>query len=115
MIEKIKFDYSPKTTPLSHQIEAIDYIKNHDLVPLFDEQGLGKSKMVIDALCSNIKSKDIDGALIVCKKTLLFNWKNEILKHSHLFPVILSGTKRQRGRSFLTYGHFYIVNYELLV
>ena len=115
MVEKIKFDYSPKTTPLSHQIDAIEYIKKHDIVPLFDEQGLGKSKMVIDALCSNIESQEIDGALIVCKKTLLDMWKNEILKHSHLFPVVLSGTKRQKGRSFLTYGHFYIVNYESLV
>ncbi|HJH27813.1 MAG TPA: helicase [Methanophagales archaeon] len=115
MVEKIKFDYSPKTTPLSHQIEAIEYIKKHDIVPLFDEQGLGKSKMVIDALCSNIESKEINGALIVCKKTLIDTWKNEIQKHSHLFPVVLSGTKRQRGRSFLTYGHFYIVNYESLV
>ena len=115
MVEKIKFDYSPKTIPFSHQIEAIDYIKRHDIVPLFDEQGLGKSKMVIDALCSNIESKEIDGALIVCKKTLLHTWKNEILRHSHLFPVVLSGTKRQKGRSFLTYGQFYIVNYESLV
>ncbi len=115
MVEKIKFDYSPKTPPLRHQIEAIDYIKKHNIIPLFDEQGLGKSKMVIDALCSNIESKEIDGALIVCKKTLLYTWKNEILKHSHLFPVVLSGSKRQRGRSFLTYGHFYIVNYESLI
>jgi len=115
MTEKIIFDYSPKTKPLKHQIEAITYIRSHDIVPLFDEQGLGKSKMVIDALCSNIENKEIDGALIVCKKTLLYTWKNEILKHSHLFPVVLSGTKRQRGRSFLTYGHFYIVNYESLI
>lgn len=112
---KIKFDYSSKTEPLSHQIVAIEYIKSHSNVPLFDEQGLGKSKMVIDALCSDIESKKIDGAIIVCKKTLLYTWKNEILKHSHLFPVVLSGTKRQRGRSFSTYGHFYIVNYESLL
>ncbi len=115
MVEKIKFDYSTRTPPLRHQIEAIDYIKKHNIIPLFDEQGMGKSKMVIDALCSNIESKEIDGALIVCKKTLLYTWKNEILKHSHLFPVVLSRSKRQRGRSFLTYGHFYIVNYESLI
>lgn len=115
MVEKIKFDFSPKTTPLSHQVEAIDYVKNHNIIPLFDEQGMGKSKTVIDALCSNIENKEIDGALIVCKKTLLYTWKNEILKHSHLFPVVLSGSKRQKGRSFLTYGHFYIVNYESLL
>ena len=115
MVQKIKFDYSPRTPPLRHQIEAIDYIKKHNIIPLFDEQGMGKSKMVIAALCSNIESKEIDSALIVCKKTLLYTWKKEILKHSHLFPVVLSGSKRQRGRSFLTYGHFYIVNYESLI
>jgi len=115
MVEKIKFDYSPKTAPLSHQIDAIDYIKWHNIVPLFDEQGLGKSKMVIDALCSNIERQEIDGVLIVCKKTLLNTWEKEIQKHSHLFPIVLSGTKRQKERSFLTFGHFYIANYESLV
>jgi len=112
MNKKIEFDYSPKTIPLSHQVEVIDYIKKHHTVPLFDEQGLGKSKMVIDALCSNIESHEIEGALIICKKTLLSTWKNEVLKHSHLFPVVLYGSKRQKGRLFLTYAHFYIVNYE---
>jgi len=114
MIKKIKFNYSPKTVPLSHQVEAINYIKKHDTTPLFDEQGLGKSKTVIDALCSNIENKEIEGALIVCKKILIKTWKDEILKHTHLFPVVLVGTKNQRGRSFLIYGHFYIVNYELI-
>lgn len=115
MVKRVKFNYCPKTIPLSHQVEAINYIKNHDIVPLFDEQGLGKSKMVIDALCSNIENKKIDGVLVVCKKTLLYTWKNEILKHSHLFPVVLTGARSQRERAFLTYGHFYIVNYEALL
>ena len=115
MIDKIEFDYKTKTTPLRHQIEGIDYIKKNDIIPLFDEQGLGKSKMVIDALCSNIEEKKIDGAIIICKKSLLTTWKNEILKHSHLFPIIFSGTKSTRGRSLLTFGHFYIINYETLI
>ena len=115
MTKKITFDYSPKTKSLKHQIEATNYIQTHNIVPLFDEQGLGKSKTVIDALCLNIKSKQIDGALIICKKSLLHTWKNEVLKHSHLFPVILSGSKSQRNRSFLTYGHFYIANYESII
>jgi SNF2 family DNA or RNA helicase len=115
VIEKISFDYSSKTKPLNHQVEAIEYIKIHENVPLFDEQGLGKSKIVIDALCQNIKEKIIDGALIVCKKTLLYTWKNEIEKHSNLFAIVLDGSKRQRGRMLITYGHFYIVNYECLI
>jgi SNF2 family DNA or RNA helicase len=101
--------------PLSHQVEAINYIVNHDNIPLFDEQGLGKSKIVIDALCKNIEDKIIDGAFIICKKTLLYNWKNEIDRHSHLFSVIMDGSKGQRGRKFITFSHFYIVNYETVI
>ena len=112
---KISFNFDSKTKPLSHQIEAIEYVRSHEIVALFDEQGLGKSKIVIDALSQNLKDKSIDGVLIVCKKTLLYTWKNEIEKHSDLFAVVLEGTKRQRGRTLITYGHFYIVNYEGLI
>jgi len=115
MKKKLSFDYHPKTTPMSHQIEAIEFIKKNDIVPLFDEQGLGKSKEVIDALCSNIETGKIEGSLIICKKSLIYTWKNEILKHSHLFPVIISGNKNIRGKSYLTYGQFYIINYETLI
>ncbi len=115
MINKIEFDYTSKTIPMNHQIDVIEYIKRNNIIPLFDEQGLGKSKMVIDALCSNIEKKEIDGSIIVCKKSLLYTWKNEIEKHSHLFPVVLEGTKNRRNRSFLTFSHFYIVNYESLI
>ncbi len=115
LTEKLSFDFESKTKPLSHQIEAIEYVRGHENVALFDEQGLGKSKIVIDALSQNFKEKSIDGALIVCKKTLLYTWKNEIEKHSYLFAVVLDGTKRQRGRILITYGHFYIVNYESLI
>ena len=115
LAKKLSFDFESKTKPLSHQIEAIEYVRSHENVALFDEQGLGKSKIVIDALSQNLKEKSIDGALIVCKKTLLYTWKNEIEKHSNLFAIVLDGTKRQRGRTLITYGHFYIVNYESLI
>lgn len=115
MIKKIKFNYNPKTDPFSHQIEAINYIKKNKIVALFDEQGLGKTKIIIDALSWNIKNKDIDKALIVCKKHLIKTWYDEVLKHSHLYPVIITGSKNLRGRSFLALGQFYIVNYELII
>ncbi len=115
MMSKVKFDYSPRTKPLPHQVEAIQYVATHDSIPLFDEQGLGKSKIIIDALCQNLRDKEIDGAIIVCKKTLLYMWRNEISKHSNLLSIVLDGAKRQRGRSLITFGQFYIVNYETLI
>jgi SWI/SNF-related matrix-associated actin-dependent regulator of chromatin subfamily A-like protein 1 len=112
---KKSFDYSSKTKPLDHQIDAIDFVTKHDIIPLFDEQGLGKSKIVIDALCKNLGSGHIQGALIICKKSLLYTWKREIEKHSNLLPVVIDGSKNARGRSMLRSGHFYISNYETVV
>ena len=114
-MRNIQFDFSPRTEPLKHQIEAIEFMKGKKDIPLFDEQGLGKSKIVIDTLCSDLNENIIDSALIVCKKTLLRMWEKEISKHSHLQSTVLSGTKRQRGRSFMHFTHFYLVNYESLI
>src|SRR3972149_9965961 len=101
------YDFSIKTKPLPHQIEATSYIKQHSIVPLFDEQGLGKSKIVIDAMCFDIEQNLIDCVLVVCKKTLLNTWGKEIEKHTFLDYTILDGTRRQRGRSFMQPTKFY--------
>ena len=71
-MKKYNFDFSQKTIPFPHQIEATKFIIGKEFVPLFDEQGLGKTKIVIDALCKNIEQEIIDGALIICKKS---SWK----------------------------------------
>ena len=111
-MKKFSFDYSPKTRPFPHQLEAITHIQNHDAVALFDEQGLGKTKMVIEALCNNMASGELDGAIIVCRKHLIDVWQDEIQCHSRLRSVVLRGTPATKGRRFLTYSHFYLINYE---
>ncbi|MHA1658991.1 MAG: DEAD/DEAH box helicase [Promethearchaeota archaeon] len=112
MKRKYNFNYSPKTKPFPHQVETIEYITNTVSTALFDEQGLGKTKIVIEALCNNMKQKIIDGALIVCKKHLIENWKDEIEIHSYLKYIILRGTPNEKGIKFMGYSHFYIINYE---
>lgn len=114
-MSKYEFDYSPRTTPFAHQIEAINFIMNKKYVPLFDEQGLGKSKIVIDALCEDMKNNKIDGALIICKKHLIPMWEEEISTHSHLRSITLRGTEREKGNKFMVFAHFYIINYELVL
>ena len=47
---KISQEFSPKTVPLDHQIEAIEFIADQRTAALFDEQGLGKTKIIIDSL-----------------------------------------------------------------
>lgn len=110
------FDYSSKTKPFPHQLEAIEFIKGKDFIPLFDEQGLGKTKIVIDSLCQDIENGIVECALIVCKKTLIKNWEDEIKKHSHLSSITLrASTPREKGYKYLAFSHFYIINYAALL
>jgi len=115
MKKNYKFDYSPKTRPFPHQVEAIEYISSNENVPLFDEQGLGKTKIVIEALCNNMEKRIIDGVLVICKKHLIDNWKEEIETHSHLKYIVLRGRASQKGAKFMGYSHFYLINYESVI
>lgn len=112
---KEKQKYELKTEALPHQIEAIDYISKHHEIALFDEQGLGKTKIVIDALCSSMKNGEIEGVLVVSPMSLLYNWELEVTKHSFLIPVVLKGTEREKRYKFLTGANFYITNYEAVI
>lgn len=112
---KEKQHFEPKTQALPHQIEAISYINSHQEVALFDEQGLGKTKIVIDSLCSSMKNGEIEGVLVVCPMSLIYNWEQEVQKHSFLIPVVLKGTDREKRYKFMTGANFYITNYEAIV
>ena len=111
MIKK-SYNFSPKTQPFPHQEEAIKFIKQTKDVAIFDEQGLGKTKIVIDALSVEIKENNIKCALIICKKSLMYNWKEEIEFHSNLTSVIIQESKIKRGNLFTFPVHFMILNYE---
>ena len=94
--KKIKLDYDFKTQPFQHQIEGVKYGLNHDCWLLGDEQGLGKTKQVIDiAMARKSKGKH---CLIVCGVNgLKWNWVNEIQTHSNETGYIL-GQRVQRGK-----------------
>lgn len=111
----LRQNYGAKTQALPHQVEAVNYIDQHQEVALFDEQGLGKTKIVIEALCLSMKRNEIEGALVVAPMSLLYNWEQEVTKHSFLIPIVLKGTGREKRYKFLTGANFYITNYEAVV
>src|SRR5256885_9391288 len=106
MMSAYKFNFSLKTKPFPHQVEAIDYIQRNEFIALFDEQGLGKTKIVLDALCNNIRENIIDGGLIICKKNLIQNWQEEIETHSYLKSIVLRGSPKEKGLNFMGFAHF---------
>lgn len=109
------YDFSAKTKPLPHQIEAINFVQKNDIVPLFDDQGLGKSKIVIAAMCYGLENGLFESVLVVCRKTLLNTWSREIKKHSYLDLTVLDGARKQRGRYLMHLTKFYLIGYESLI
>lgn len=77
---QIPKDYVFKTKPFEHQIDGVKFGLNHNKWLLGDEQGLGKTKQVIDIA----EIKKVKHCLIVCcVNGLKWNWKNEVATHSN--------------------------------
>ena len=71
-----------KTKPFKHQQEVFDKYRDREYFGIFAEQGLGKSKMIIDQFCSLYEEDLLDAVLIVAPNGLHCNWHhNEIPTH----------------------------------
>ena len=87
-----------KTKPFEHQLEGIKYGLNHDKWLLGDEQGLGKTKQVIDI--ANIKN--VKHCLIICcVNSLKWNWKKEVATHSNEGAWIL-GQRTYNDKAYIS-------------
>lgn len=93
--EKIPSYFKFKTNPYRHQIEGVTYGLNHDKWLLGDEQGLGKTKQVIDLACV----KNVKHCLIICcVNGLKWNWQNEVHTHSNEGAWILGQRKNKNDK-----------------
>lgn len=91
-------DYKFKTQPFQHQIDGFNYGLTHDRWLLGDEQGLGKTKQVIDIAIAKKQQRDYKHCLIICGVNgLKWNWVNEILTHSDESAFILGQKARRNG------------------
>ena len=87
-----------KTSPFQHQIEGFNYGLEHDRWLLGDEQGLGKTKQVIDIAIAKKMTKGYKHCLIICGVNgLKWNWVNEIKTHCNESAYIL-GQRVRNGK-----------------
>lgn len=103
-----------KAQNLSHQREGTAFLKSRAAAGLFDEQGLGKTKQLIDAISDSVKGGDLDGAVVICPNHLKTNWVEEVARHAPGTITVMMGagkTARRRALRNLR-GTFYVVNYE---
>lgn len=86
-----------KTQPFEHQIDGFKFGLSNDKWLLGDEQGLGKTKQIIDIAVA----KKLNGAkhclVICCVNSLKWNWANEVKTHSNEDAWIL-GQRTQNDR-----------------
>lgn len=83
-------DFEYKTEPYSYQEVGVDFGLNSEKWLLGDEQGLGKTKQVIDIAVARKHLYGYKHCLIVCGvNSLKWNWVNEVLTHSNESAYIL--------------------------
>lgn len=91
--------FSFKTKPFEHQIEGFNYGLQYDRWLLGDEQGLGKTKQVIDIAVAKKLAKGYKHCLIICGVNgLKWNWYNEVHTHSNEGAYILGQRTRKNGK-----------------
>jgi SNF2 family DNA or RNA helicase len=73
-----------------YQQEAVEFVRARGYCAIFHEQGLGKTKIAIDALLWWLGQRQIDTALVFTKKSLVDNWRREFDQHTYLKPSVLT-------------------------
>ena len=89
------------------------FLEARTAAALFDEQGLGKSKQLLDAINAAKLSGEIDGALIVCPNTIKATWGEEIERFTDSPYALFGAGKKARRLAFQSLkATFYVINYE---
>ena len=103
-----------KHEAFTYQMEAVMAVRDRDYAAIFHEQGLGKTKIAIDLMIYWLEKKLVDTVLLVVKKSLLQNWKNELAIHTFLDPRVLS---QDRGANFYVFNspaRVMLTHYEVI-
>jgi SNF2 family DNA or RNA helicase len=107
-----------KTTPWGEfQVKGFNLMVSRDFLILADDAGLGKSWQVANAMEAKKRLGAVKRGVVVCKASLLFNWRDEIHMHTHQKAVVVAGSQTQRNAAYnqLTYSDdwtFIVVSYE---
>lgn len=95
-------DYTFKTKPFPHQLDGVRFGLNKKRFLLCDDQGLGKTKQIIDLVGCLEKTENINKVLIICGvNSLKYNWQSEIETHSDEKGWVLGTRYRKRtGKAY---------------
>lgn len=91
-------DFTFKTKPYQYQIEGVKYGIDKRYWHLGDEQGLGKTKQIIDLARYLKEMQGVEHCLVICGvASLRWNWRDEIETHSDETYKLLGFRSRKRS------------------
>lgn len=91
-------DFTFKTKPYQYQIEGVKYGIDKRHWHLGDEQGLGKTKQIIDLARYLKEMQGVEHCLVICGvASLRWNWRDEIETHSDETYKLLGFRSRKRS------------------
>ncbi len=112
-----RLNLSARFEAFPYQLDAVEAVKDLEYAALFHEQGLGKTKIAVDLLLHWLNERCLDTVMIITKRALVENWRQELSTHTHLKPGILN---QDRKHNFfvlnspvrVVLGHFEMVRSE---
>jgi SNF2 family DNA or RNA helicase len=104
---------TPKHQGFVYQVEAFEAVKDLPYSAVFHEQGLGKTKIGVDLVLYWLSNDIVDSVIIITKKGLIQNWKDELAAHTHLEARLLSQDKRANFYAFNSPAKIYLAHYEV--
>lgn len=97
------------------QADAVGFLITRKQGLLADEMGLGKTICSIAAALELRNHGLAQRILILCPKTILAQWANEIQRFTGEAATIIAGPSDERARSYLNAGFWVITNYETML
>ncbi len=106
--------YAPAGEELfDYQFDGARFLMEHPFALLGDEMGLGKSIQAIAALRLLIRRGEVNRALILCPKTILFDWYYKLKQWAPDLRVVpVEGPKRRREWYWRCQVHVNLIGYE---
>jgi SNF2 family DNA or RNA helicase len=98
-----------------YQEAAADRVRDLEFAAIFHEQGLGKTKMAVDVMMHWLKEGVVDSVVIVTKRGLIDNWKDELRQHTFMEPRMLEQDRAANYRAYNTPARLYLTHYEVMV
>ncbi|MDF3361947.1 DEAD/DEAH box helicase [Sulfitobacter sp. Ks41] len=100
-----------------YQLDAVEAVKDLEYAALFHEQGLGKTKIAVDLLLHWLSEQSLDTVLVITKRALVENWRQEFEAHTHIKPRILNQDRKHNffvlnSSARVILGHFEVVRSE---